>query len=123
MVSGVNLQPGGHGADLMTCRVIRPVYGFRSLVPGYSHIRSCPGTAQGQDMVCRVAQVKDSSLRRQRGRATTQTESQYLREELCMYANHDESEHKDFIHNNTNHFLKKNKTMAVGVETGAGLWA
>lgn len=129
MVSGVYLQSGGCGAGLMTCQVLRSVYGFRSLVPGYGHVRPRPRTAQGQDMVRRVVQVKHRSLCRQGGRTTTQTEIQYLPEELFMYLTVSlllqtvmtESEQKEFINNNINHFLT-NQWQQVSRQF-AGLWA
>lgn len=72
MVSGVYLQPGGRGAEGPTCRVFVSVDGFGSSVPGHGHVSSSPRTAQGQDAVRRVAQVKHWNLYWQGGRTTTQ---------------------------------------------------
>lgn len=74
VVSGVYQQPGGRGADVTTCRLFWSVDGFRSSVPCHGHIRSCTGTAQRQDTVCRVVQVEHGYRHWQRGRTTTQTQ-------------------------------------------------
>lgn len=72
MVSGVYQQPGGRGAEGPARRVFVSVDGFRSAVPGHGHVGSSSRTAQGQDAVRRVAQVKHWYLYWQGGRTTTQ---------------------------------------------------
>ena len=51
------------------------VDGFRSSVPGHGHVGLSSRTAEGQDAVRRVAQVKHWYLYWQGGRTTTQRQS------------------------------------------------
>ncbi|TNN80068.1 hypothetical protein EYF80_009720 [Liparis tanakae] len=66
VVSGVDQQPGGRGAEVATRQVFRSVDGFSASVPGHGHVRPRPGTAQRQGAVRRAAQLSKRAGHRPR---------------------------------------------------------